>query len=123
MVRADRASRSPCARASRWRMASSGSDGRLLAGSELIRWTSGDARVDLPRDSFAMTKARANAAPVAAAMIAVAAIAAVAAALLVPSRAAHSEEWPSRPIRFIVPYPAGGSTDVGARVIADVLAR
>ena len=37
--------------------------------------------------------------------------------------AAPAQEWPSRPIRFIVPYPAGGSTDVGARVIADVLAR
>ena len=46
-----------------------------------------------------------------------------AAALLLPSLAAHGEDWPSRPIRFIVPYPAGGSTDVGARVIADVLAR
>ena len=37
--------------------------------------------------------------------------------------AAQAQEWPSRPIRFIVPYPAGGSTDVGARVIADYLAR
>ncbi len=43
--------------------------------------------------------------------------------MLVPSLAAQAEEWPSRPIRFIVPYPAGGSTDVGARVIADVLSR
>ncbi|MCC6777300.1 MAG: tripartite tricarboxylate transporter substrate binding protein [Hyphomicrobiales bacterium] len=34
-----------------------------------------------------------------------------------------AQDWPSRPIRFIVPYPAGGSTDVGARVIADQLAR
>jgi tripartite-type tricarboxylate transporter receptor subunit TctC len=65
-----------------------------------------------------MTKARANAALVAATAIAVAA-----AALLLPSFAAQGEEWPSRPIRFIVPYPAGGSTDVGARVIADVLTR
>jgi len=65
-----------------------------------------------------MTKARANAARVAAALIA-----ATAAALLVPTLAARGEEWPSRPIRFIVPYPAGGSTDVGARVIADVLSR
>ena len=37
--------------------------------------------------------------------------------------AAQAQDWPSRPIRFIVPYPAGGSTDVGARVIADHLAR
>ncbi|MET0537151.1 MAG: tripartite tricarboxylate transporter substrate binding protein [Xanthobacteraceae bacterium] len=36
---------------------------------------------------------------------------------------ADAQEWPARPIRFIVPFPAGGSTDVGARVIADSLAR
>jgi tripartite-type tricarboxylate transporter receptor subunit TctC len=35
----------------------------------------------------------------------------------------NAQDWPNRPIRFIVPYPAGGSTDVGARVIADYLAR
>ena len=34
-----------------------------------------------------------------------------------------AQDWPSRPIRFIVPYPAGGSTDVGARVIGDYLSR
>ncbi len=43
--------------------------------------------------------------------------------LFATSIAAHGQEWPSRPIRFIVPFPAGGSTDVGARVIADVLGR
>jgi len=36
---------------------------------------------------------------------------------------AAAQEWPNRPIRFIVPFPAGGSTDVGARVIADGLSR
>jgi tripartite-type tricarboxylate transporter receptor subunit TctC len=36
---------------------------------------------------------------------------------------AEAQDWPNRSIRFIVPYPAGGSTDVGARVIADYLAR
>lgn len=36
----------------------------------------------------------------------------------------HAQDWPARaPIRFIVPYPAGGSTDVGARVIAEHLSR
>jgi len=35
----------------------------------------------------------------------------------------QAQEWPNRPVRFIVPYPAGGSTDVGARVIADHLSR
>jgi tripartite-type tricarboxylate transporter receptor subunit TctC len=34
-----------------------------------------------------------------------------------------SQEWPSRPVRFIVPFPAGGSTDVAARVIGEYLSR
>jgi tripartite-type tricarboxylate transporter receptor subunit TctC len=38
----------------------------------------------------------------------------------VPSIAAAGE-WPDRPIHFIVPFPAGGSTDVAARVIGDHL--
>lgn len=32
-------------------------------------------------------------------------------------------QWPSRPIYFIVPFPAGGSTDVAARVVGDYLSR
>jgi tripartite-type tricarboxylate transporter receptor subunit TctC len=36
---------------------------------------------------------------------------------------AHSEDWPARPIRFIVPFPAGGSTDVSARIVAEYLSR
>src|SRR3984957_14717899 len=32
-------------------------------------------------------------------------------------------EWPDRPIHFIVPFPAGGSTDVAARVVGDHLSR
>jgi tripartite-type tricarboxylate transporter receptor subunit TctC len=31
--------------------------------------------------------------------------------------AARADEWPSRTIRLIVPFPPGGSTDVGARLI------
>ena len=38
-------------------------------------------------------------------------------ALLVP--AAGAEDWPARPIHFIVPFPPGGSTDVAARVVGD----
>src|SRR5260370_351663 len=34
-----------------------------------------------------------------------------------------AQEWPTRPIRFIVPFPAGGSTDLGARVIGESLSR
>ena len=44
-------------------------------------------------------------------------LAALAAAIPFTARA---QDWPNRPIRFIVPYPAGGSTDVGARVIGEI---
>jgi len=36
---------------------------------------------------------------------------------------AFAAEWPNRPIHFIVPFPAGGSTDVAARVVGDYLSR
>jgi tripartite-type tricarboxylate transporter receptor subunit TctC len=41
-------------------------------------------------------------------------------ALLVSS--ASAQEWPTRPLRLVVPFPAGGSADVQSRVIADELA-
>ena len=47
----------------------------------------------------------------------------IAAPIALAPAALHAQEWPNRPIRFIVPYPAGGSTDVGARVIGDYIAR
>src|SRR5204862_7696010 len=37
--------------------------------------------------------------------------------VLAIASASQAQEWPNRPIRFIVPFPAGGSTDVAARVI------
>jgi tripartite-type tricarboxylate transporter receptor subunit TctC len=36
---------------------------------------------------------------------------------------AAAADWPNRPIHFIVPFPAAGSTDVAARIIGDFLSR
>ena len=33
--------------------------------------------------------------------------------------AAHAGEWPERPIKLVVPYPAGGLTDIVSRVVGD----
>jgi tripartite-type tricarboxylate transporter receptor subunit TctC len=46
-------------------------------------------------------------------------LAAVAVALsLLPAAAQDAATFPSRPIRIIVPFPAGGPTDINARIIA-----
>lgn len=43
------------------------------------------------------------------------------AAVTLPSAARAAEPFPSRPIRLIVPYPAGGGTDIVGRVLGQKL--
>jgi len=43
------------------------------------------------------------------------------AALSLAAGAASAQSWPAQPIRWIVPYPAGGGTDVVARTVASGL--
>src|SRR5512146_2362915 len=46
-------------------------------------------------------------------------VAAILAALL--SLSAHADNWPSKPVKMVVPFPAGGPTDVMTRVVAEKL--
>jgi tripartite-type tricarboxylate transporter receptor subunit TctC len=47
-------------------------------------------------------------------------IAAVAVLIALPAQA---EEWPARPVRFVVPFAAGGATDVLTRLLCQELAK
>jgi tripartite-type tricarboxylate transporter receptor subunit TctC len=49
-------------------------------------------------------------------------VAGLAAASSVISRRASADTYPSRPLRWIVPFPAGGSTDLIARLLGEWLA-
>jgi tripartite-type tricarboxylate transporter receptor subunit TctC len=40
-------------------------------------------------------------------------------AVLFFTSVAHAQVWPSKPIRWIVPYPPGGATDIATRPVAE----
>jgi tripartite-type tricarboxylate transporter receptor subunit TctC len=46
----------------------------------------------------------------------------VATALLGPSTG-HAQDFPTRTVRMVIPYPAGGGTDTIGRLVADLLSR
>src|SRR5690349_24798296 len=48
----------------------------------------------------------------------------IAAALFLVTPSAHAaDNWPSRPIHIVVPYPAGGIVDIVARAVTDQIGR
>ena len=51
------------------------------------------------------------------------AVALAAAIATAPSGAAHAQEWPAKPVRVVVPFPAGGSTDRMTRLVAEELTK
>ena len=53
----------------------------------------------------------------------IARIAAVLAALFASSLPVEAQQWPNRPLQVIVPFAAGGSTDIAARLVGQHLGR
>jgi tripartite-type tricarboxylate transporter receptor subunit TctC len=48
---------------------------------------------------------------------------AAAAAIGLPAFGVHAQAWPSKPLRIVVPYPPGGSSDIIARAISQPLSQ
>src|SRR5215469_7280140 len=49
------------------------------------------------------------------------ACAALLVALLGASQNAHAQGWPARPVKFIAPFAAGGTSDILGRIVAEHL--
>jgi tripartite-type tricarboxylate transporter receptor subunit TctC len=49
--------------------------------------------------------------------------AAAALVLTMTSMFSQAQSWPSKPVRFVIPFPAGGSTDIVGRLIGEKLSQ
>jgi tripartite-type tricarboxylate transporter receptor subunit TctC len=50
-------------------------------------------------------------------------IAATMGSMMVASAPASAQEWPTKPVRMVVPYPPGGNVDTAARIVGTELAK